>query len=133
MAMGDEFPRWAAEEISKANLAQAGSIKQTGYILEIDEKSRKVDIQFYDQLPEGRHIVTLELDQKISPMSLKMATNYMFDVTVYKADLSQKLVKFLLENYKVKMDSVHRYVLTGLEELDIGAEDARAQPLEEEE
>jgi hypothetical protein len=66
-------------------------------------------------------------------MSLKMATNYMFDVTVYKADLSQKLVKFLLENYKVKMDSVHRYVLTGLEELDIGAEDARAQPLEEEE
>ncbi|HEY4673129.1 MAG TPA: hypothetical protein VIH03_03090 [Nitrososphaerales archaeon] len=131
--MGDEFPRWAAEEISKAKLVEAGSIKQTGYILEIDEKGRKMDVQFYDQLPEGRHIVTLELDQKINLMSLKMVTNYMFDVKVYKANLSEKLVKLLWETYKVKMDSVHRYVLSGLEELDIGAEGALVQPLEEEE
>jgi len=62
-----------------------------------------------------------------------MATNYMFDVMVYKASLSEKLVKLLWENYKVKMDSVHRYILTGLEELDIGAEGAPAQPIEEEE
>ena len=131
--MGDEFPRWAAEEISKAKLVEAGLIKQTGYILEIDEKARKMDVQFYDQLPEGRHIVTLELDQKINLMSLKMVTNYMFDVKVYKANLSEKLVKLLWETYKVKMDSVHRYVLSGLEELDIGAEGALVQPLEEEE
>jgi CTP:phosphocholine cytidylyltransferase-like protein len=131
--MGDEFPKWAAEEISKAKLVEAGSIKQTGYILEIDEKGRKIDVQFYDQLPEGGHIVTLELDQKISPISLKMATNYMFGVKVYKANLSEKLVKLLWEAYKVKMDSVHRYVLAALEELDIGAEGVPAQPLEEEE
>ena len=131
--MGDDFPKWAAEEISNAKLVEAGSIKQTGYILEIDEKGRKIDAQFYDQLPEGRYIVTLELDQKINLMSLKMITNYMFDVKVYKATLSEKLVKLLWEAYKVKMDSVHRYVLTGLEELDIGSEGATAQPLEEEE
>ena len=131
--MGDEFPRWAAEEISKAKLVEAESIKQTGYILETDEKGRKIDVQFYDQLPEGRYIVTLELDQKINLLSLKIAANYMFDVKVYKANLSGKLVKLLWETYKVKMDSVHRYVLTGLEELDIGAEGTPAQPLEEEE
>lgn len=131
--MDDEFPSWAAEEISKAKLVEAESIKLTGYILEIDEKGRKMDVQFNEQLPEGRYIVTLELDQKINLMSLKMATTYMFDVKAYKANLSEKLVKLLWETYKVKMDSVHRYVLAGLEELDIGAEGARAQPLEEEE
>lgn len=131
--MGDEFPRWAAEEISKAKLVEAGSIKQTGYILEIDEKGKKIDVQFYDQLPEGRYIATLELADTVNIMGLKMATNYMFDVQVYKASLSEKLVKFLWDTYKVKMDSVHRYVLTGLEELDIGAESAPLPAEEEEE
>lgn len=131
--MGDDFPKWAAEEISKAKLVEAGVVKQTGCILEIDEKGRKIDVQFYDHLPEGRYIVTLELDEKIDLMSLKMSTNYMFDVKAYEANLSEKLVKLLWETYKVKMDSVHRYVLTGLEELDISPEGATAKPLEEEE
>ena len=130
--MVEEFPKWAAEEISKAKLEEAGEVKQSGYILEIDEKGKSIDVQFHDQLPEGRYIATLELSDKISPSSLKMAANYIFDVKVYQSNLSERLVKFLFDNYKVKMDSVHRYVLAGLEELDIG-EDTSSVPLPEEE
>ncbi|MCZ7397881.1 MAG: hypothetical protein O8C59_05190 [Candidatus Methanoperedens sp.] len=131
--MVEEFPRWAAEEISKAKLEEAGEVKQSGYILEIDEKGRRIDVQFYDQLPEGRYIATLELFDKIPLSSLKMATNYIFDVKVYKANLSEKLVKFLFDSYKVKVDAVHRYVLAALEELDIGTDASSMQPLPEEE
>lgn len=131
--MVDEFPKWAAEEVSKAKLEQAGGIKQSGYILEIDEKGRRIDVQFHDRLPEGRYIATLELSDRISPSSLKMATNYLFQVKVYEANLSERLVKFLYDSYKVKVDAVHRYVLTGLEELDIDADTSSMQPAEEEE
>jgi hypothetical protein len=131
--MVDEFPKWAAEEVSKAKLEQAGEIKQSGYILEIDEKARRLDVQFHDRLPEGRYIATLELSDGISPSSLKMATNYLFQVKVFKANLSERLVKFLYDSYKVKVDAVHRYVLTGLEELDIDADASSMQPAEEEE
>ena len=130
--MVEEFPKWAAEEISKAKLEEAGEVKQSGYILEIDEKGRSIDVQFHDQLPEGRYIATLELSDKISPSSLKMAANYIFDVKVYQSNLSERLVKFLFDNYKVKMDSVHRYVLAGLEELDIGADTSSVLLPEEE-
>lgn len=131
--MVEEFPKWAAEEISKAKLEAAGEIRQSGYILEIEEKGRRIDVQFYDQLPEGRYIATLELSDEISLSGLKMATNYIFEVKVYKANLSQRLVKFLYDSYKVKVDAVHRYVLTGLEELDIDADTSSIQPLPEEE
>ncbi len=131
--MVEEFPKWAAEEISKAKLEEAGEVKQSGYILEIDEKGRRIDVQFYDQLPEGRYIATLELSDKIPLSSLKMATNYIFDVKVYKANLSERLVKFLFDSYKVKVDAVHRYVLAALEELDIGMDASSIQPLPEEE
>ena len=131
--MGDEFPKWAAEEISKAKPVEAGEIKQTGCILEINEKGRRIDVQFYDQLPAGNYISTLELAESIPVTSLKMATNYMFQVKVYKANFSEKLVKFLHDNYQVHMNAVHRYVLTALEELDINADKSAAPPQEEEE
>lgn len=119
--MDTEFPRWAAEEIAKAKLVAAGGTNQTGYILEIDEKGRKIDVQFYDALPAGNYVATLELAEAIPLTSLNVATNYMFEVKIYQARFSEKLIKFLAETYQVKMESVHRYVLKALEELDIGA------------
>ena len=113
----EEFPKWAVEEISGSEMLPQGSVKASGYVLDKDAKSNKVDVQFYDQLPDGRYIATLESPRH--PIeNLEFAVTYLFEVKVFKATLSKKLVDFLAEQYEMKMDSIHKFELASAEKVD---------------
>jgi hypothetical protein len=116
--LSKEFPKWAAEEISKASLGYLETWKFSGYPLEIDKAKGNVDVQFYDRLPEGRYIVTLETSDKEILNSLELGQVYMFEFKVYSAKLSDKLVNLLRDEYNVIMDTIYRFETVSVEKIE---------------
>ncbi len=119
--MSGELPKWAEDEINAINEESFRIIDRwegTGYFLDIDEKNRKADIQFYEKLPIGKHIITVEVPANIDISKFMKGFVYMYKVNVLKADFSEKLTKYLKENLNVSMDGVYRFVLDSLEMLD---------------
>ena len=90
----------------------------TGYVLSINNKENSIDIQFYQQLPDGRYISTLVLQNK---NDLKLiiqarektndAQEYTFKIIVNKASLSDKAKAFLHDNYSTSLDNLYSFGL----------------------
>ncbi len=119
--MSEELPKWAEDEInaiSEESFKVIDRWEGTGYFLDIDEKNRKVDIQFYERLPIGKHIITVEVPDNIDISKFMKGFVYMYKVNVLKADFSEKLTKYLKENLNLNMDGMYRFVLDSLEMLD---------------
>ena len=119
--MSEELPKWAEDEInaiSEESFKTIDAWEGTGYFLDIDEKSRKVDIQFYERLPIGKHIITVEVPSNIDISKFMKGFVYMYKVNVLKADFSEKLTNYLKENLNMNMDGIYRFVLDSLELLD---------------
>jgi len=55
----DEIPDWVSDEIQNTKFEKAAELKKTGYILEFYDTDNKIDVQLYDPVEDGRHIVTL--------------------------------------------------------------------------
>ena len=71
---GDSLPKWVAEEIRNAKFGEEEEWSGSGYILDINKDEKKIDVQFYEKLPEGRYIATLDLPEKYQPESLEPAS-----------------------------------------------------------
>ena len=110
------FPRWAAEEIAKASWSYLDTWRYTGYILDIDVKGGRIDVQFYDRLPEGRYIATLDVDSNLLKDLVK-GEAYMFEFRVFRAGLSSRLIEFLKKEYSLDMDAIYRFELLSAERL----------------
>ena len=65
----DELPDWVMDDIRNAKFAKPESLTRTGYILEVYEEDKKIDVQLYESVEDGRHIVTLDLPKNISSIS----------------------------------------------------------------
>ena len=118
----DSLPKWIAEEIREAKFDSEEEWTGSGYILDINKKAAKIDVQFYEKLPEGRYIATLDLPSKFDIDSLELAVVYMFKFKSFKASLSEKAVTFLKEKYGLAMDGIYRFELISLEKLDAEAD-----------
>jgi len=112
------FPKWVAEEVSKANFTPLGTVSYTGYPLDVDSVRKRIDVQFYDRLPDGRYIASLEVPDVSMLNGVEKAELYIFTIKVYEAPLSEKLKKFLNDEYGVSMDKMHRFELESLERMD---------------
>ena len=123
----DNLPKWVAEEIKNAKFDEGEEWSGSGYILDVNKTENKVDVQFYEKLPEGRYIATLEMPASYDPNSLELALVYMFKFKAFKAILAPKVVSFIKEKYAFDMDSIYRFELISAEKLDAEA-DARAAP-----
>ncbi len=55
----EDIPDWVTDEIQNAKFKKPEEIKSSGYILEFYYEDNKVDIQLYDAVEDGRHIVTI--------------------------------------------------------------------------
>ena len=116
--MTEKFPNWLSEEISSVKMKKSETLELTGYVLSINNKENSIDIQFYQQLPDGRHISTLVLQNK---NDLKLiiqerektndAQEYIFKIIVNKASLSDKAKAFLHDNYSTSLDNLYSFGL----------------------
>tara|TARA_B100001179_G_scaffold210234_1_gene176720 strand:+ start:3836 stop:4210 length:375 start_codon:yes stop_codon:yes gene_type:complete len=114
----DTFPKWLAEEISSVKMKKLETLDLTGYVLDINKKDNKADVQFYEQLPDGRQIATLTIGEKKILKDLEQKHNksidvpqFSFKIIVNKASLSDKAKDYLNENYSVTLDNLYSFEL----------------------
>jgi hypothetical protein len=132
-AMATEtLPKWVAEDIRNAKFEHEEEWTGTGYILEVNKDDNKIDVQFYEKLPEGRYIATLDLPASIDSEKLELAVVYAFKFKAFKATLNPKVVSFLKEKFELNMDSIYRFELVSVEKLDAEADSAGQPPPEAE-
>ncbi len=120
--MSTELPKWAEDEINSITASafkQVETYEGTGYFLELDEENRKADVQFYEKLPVGKHIVTVSVPKSIKMGDLMKGFVYGYMIKILKAPLSDKLVKFLKENLNMDMDGIYQFELESLQLLDV--------------
>ena len=126
---GDSLPKWIAEDIRNAKFGEEEEWSGSGYILDINKDERKIDVQFYERLPEGRYIATLELPERFEPESLEPAIVYMFKFKTQKAPLNEKVVSYLKEKFGLEMDAIYRFELEDIEKLEDVAADKAPTPI----
>ena len=123
--MSNEFPEWAEKEINSitnSSFIPQDDLEGTGYFLDIDKKNRKADIQFYEKLPIGKHIVTANIPKNIKIDELMKGFVYICKLKILKASLSTKLSNYLKENLNVDMDYIYQFEVQSLEMLDVGGD-----------
>ena len=129
--MAKELPRWVQEEIKGAKFGKSEPRTRTGYILDIYEKDRKMDAQLYEEIEDGRRIITLDLPQKIKSNDMKRGYVYEFTFNSSKARLSKKVTEFLRNEMEIDMDSIYQFELTNLELMDVDSDSSNQTDIEE--
>ena len=127
-----ELPKWAQDEIKNARFGKPQSQTRTGYILEIYDKDMKMDVQLYEEVEDGRRIITLDLPKKVKLSDLTTGVVYEFTFNSLKAHLSKKLVDLLKKEMEIDMDAIYQFELTDLESMDVDSDTAGLTESEEE-
>ncbi len=127
----DEIPDWVSDEIQNAKFEKSEELKKTGYILEFYDTDNKIDVQLYDPVEDGRHIVTLDLTKEIKIKDLEKGTVYEFIFDQLKAPLSKKVSEYLVKEKEIDMNAIYQFELKLLELLDVGSSGAADDSTEE--
>ena len=127
----DEIPDWVSDEIQNAKFKKPEELKRTGYILEFYEEDNKIDVQLYDPVEDGRHIVTMDLAKKIKINNLEKGVVYEFTFDQHKAPLSKKVSEYLEKEKEIEMNAIYQFELKDLELLDVGSNEAENDDAEE--
>lgn len=118
----DDMPEWALEEIKNAKFEKPQLLTRTGYILEIYEDDKRIDTQLYEEVEDGRHIVTMELPKNIKPDQCEKGVVYEFTFNLFKAPLSKKVTDFLKKEKEIEMDAIYQFEMQKMELLDVASD-----------
>ena len=127
----DDMPEWALEEIKNAKFEKPQLLTRTGYILEVYEEDKRIDTQFYEEVEDGRHIVTMELPKNIKPDQCEKGVVYEFTFNLFKAPLSKKVTDFLKKEKEIEMDAIYQFEMQKMELLDVASDGDAADESEE--
>jgi len=127
----DEIPDWVSDEIQNAKFEKPEELKKTGYILEFYDADNKIDVQMYDPVEDGRHIVTMDIPKKIKTKDLEKGVGYELIFDQHKAPLSKKVSEFLEKEKEIDMNAIYQFELKSLELLDVGSSGAADDSTEE--
>ena len=127
----DEIPEWVTDEIQNAKFKKPEKIKGSGYILEFYYDDNKIDVQLYDAVEDGRHIVTMDVAKGIKIDDLLKGEVYEFVFDQHKAPLSKKVSEFLEKEKEIEMKAIYQFELKSLELLDVGSSEPANEDLEE--
>jgi len=127
----DEIPEWVTDEIQNAKFKKPVEIKSSGYILEFYYDDNKVDVQLYDAVEDGRHIVTMDVVKGIKIDDLLKGEVYEFIFDQHKAPLSKKVSEFLEKEKEIEMKAIYQFELKSLELLEVSSSESAEEDLEE--
>ena len=117
------LPKWAEDEIRSAQFGQPEVITRTGYFLDIYESDYKVDIQVYEQMPDGRTIVEgLDVPKSMKMSDFMKGFVYEYKIKVFMASLSPKVVELLKTKFDLDMNAIYRFELQELQLMDVESE-----------
>ena len=127
----DEIPEWVTDEIQNAKFKKPEELKGSGYILEFYYEDNKVDVQLYDAVEDGRHIVTMDVVKDIKMDDLLKGEVYEFVFDQHKAPISKKVSEFLEKEKEIEMKAIYQFELKSLELLDANPSKPVKEDLEE--
>jgi hypothetical protein len=119
----DEFPDWVIGEIKNAKFEKPEPTTRTGYILEVYDDDKKVDVQLYEEIVDGRHIITMDLPKNVKPADCQRGVVYEFSFDLLKAPLSQKTTEYLRKEKEIEMEAIYQFELQKMELLDVASDD----------
>ena len=120
----DEIPEWVTDEIQNAKFKKPEELKKSGYILEFYYEDNKIDVQLYDAVEDGRHIVTMDVPKSLKLDDLLKGEVYEFVFDQHKAPLSKKVSEYLEKEKEIDMNAIYQFELKSLELLDVGSNEA---------
>ena len=120
----DEIPEWVTDEIHNAKFKKPEELKKSGYILEFYYEDNKIDVQLYDAVEDGRHIVTMDVPKSVKIDDLLKGEVYEFVFDQHKAPLSKKVSEYLEKEKEIDMNAIYQFELKSLELLDVGSSEA---------
>ena len=120
----DEIPEWVTDEIQNAKFKKPEELKKSGYILEFYYEDNKIDVQLYDAVEDGRHIVTMDVPKSVKIDDLLKGEVYEFVFDQHKAPLSKKVSEYLQKEKEIDMNAIYQFELKSLELLDVGSSEA---------
>ncbi len=127
----DDLPDWVIDEIKNTKFVESESVTRTGYILEIYDDVKKVDVQLYEGIADGRHIITMDLPKNTKPADCERGVVYEFAFDLLKAPLSKKTIDFLKKDKEIEMDAIYQFELKKMELIDVASDDASSGESEE--
>jgi len=127
----DEIPDWVSDEIQNAKFKKPEKLKTSGYILEFYNEDNKIDVQLYDAVEDGRHIVTMDVPKTVKIDDLLKGQVYEFVFDQHKAPLSKKVSEFLEKEKEIDMKAIYQFDLKSLELLDVGSSESADNDSEE--
>jgi len=127
----DDIPDWVTDEIQNAKFKKPVEMKKSGYILEFYYEDNKLDVQLYDSVEDGRHIVTMDVAKSIKIDDLLKGEVYEFTFEQHKAPLSKKVSEYLTKEKEIDMNAIYQFELKSLELVDVGSNEATNDEVEE--
>ena len=127
----DEIPEWVTDEIQNVKFKKPEELKQTGYILEFYYDDNKIDVQLYDGVEDGRHIVTMDVSKDIKIDDLLKGEVYEFIFDQQKAPLSKKCAEFLEKEKEIDMKAIYQFDLKSLKLMEESSSKATDDDTEE--
>ncbi len=113
----DVIPEDINAELTSPNFGKSKLLTNTGYVLDVNEKDNKIDIQLYEPIAGTTILEGLDLSKNIKLNDLEKGIVCEFKLDELKAQLSKKTVEYLSEQ-GITLKELVRYELKEFKVID---------------
>ena len=113
----DEVPEEINKELESPKFGKPKSLTNSGYVLDINEKEKKVDLQLYEPLQGTTIIEGLNLGKDVNLNDLMKGVVCEFKLNELKAKLSKTTVDYLAEQ-GINLNEIIQYELNEVKVID---------------
>ncbi len=113
----DAIPEDINAELTSPNFGKSKLLTNTGYVLDVNEKDNKIDIQLYEPIAGTTILEGLDLSKNIKLNDLEKGIVCEFKLDELKAQLSKKTVEYLSEQ-GITLKELVRYELKEFKVID---------------
>lgn len=116
----DEVPEDINKELESPKFGKPKSLTNSGYVLDINETDKKVDLQLYESVQGTSIIEGLSLSKDVKLNDLEKGVVCEFKLNELKAKLSKKTVDYLAEQ-GINLTEIIQYELAEIKIIDENA------------
>ena len=119
----NDIPEDIKKELESPKYGKPAELTASGYVLDINEKDSKVDIQTYEPISGSTILEGLSISKKIKLNDLEKGVICEFKLDELKAPLSKKTIEYLKEQ-GIMMDAIIQFELKEVKIIDENSETA---------
>ena len=118
----NDIPEDINKELESPKFGEPTELTASGYILDVNEKDNKVDIQTYEPVSGATILEGLSVSKKIKLGDLEKGIVCEFKLDELKAPLSKKTIEYLKEQ-GITMNAIIQFELKETKMVDENSED----------